>query len=265
MNVSVWQALRQRAFWHVSLSSMCHSFVVGAVVTHIMPYLGSVGVSRSTAALVALILPVASIAGRLSSGWLSNIMGNKAVYAGSFIAFTLGMVLFAYTAEVRLWLIIPFIVAFSSGWGFSVTSRITLLRETFGRASFGAVLGFNSTIMMIGNVSGAPIAGWTYDHFGTYQGAWLVFGIMTLVGMALALTTPVRKRVAAVLDGRSGRRRQRGGVLPGGGQIQSARRGPCSTRAGCVRLEQIGIDQVRVRSAITCEARVGRLRRVLRA
>ncbi|OGO38930.1 MAG: hypothetical protein A2147_11035, partial [Chloroflexi bacterium RBG_16_57_8] len=96
VNISVWRALRDRAFWHVSVSSMCHSFVVGAVVTHIMPYLGSVGVSRSTAALVALILPVASIVGRLSSGWLSNIVGNRGVYAGSFVSFTLGMFLFAY-------------------------------------------------------------------------------------------------------------------------------------------------------------------------
>jgi predicted MFS family arabinose efflux permease len=194
VNVPVWEALKDRAFWHISLSSMCHSFVVGAVVTHIMPYLGSVGISRSTAALVALVLPVASIAGRLSSGWLSNIMGNRAVYAGSFVSFTVGMFLFAYTGEARLWLIVPFVVAFSSGWGFSVTSRITLLRESFGRASFGAVLGFNSTIMMIGNVSGAPIAGWTYDRFGSYQGAWLVFGAITLVGMMLAFTTPTKRR-----------------------------------------------------------------------
>jgi sugar phosphate permease len=45
-NVSIWQALKDRAFWHVSVSSACHSFVIGAVVTHIMPYLGSVGVDR---------------------------------------------------------------------------------------------------------------------------------------------------------------------------------------------------------------------------
>jgi predicted MFS family arabinose efflux permease len=47
--------------------------------------------------------------------------------------------------------------------------------------------------MMIGNVSGAPLAGWSYDHFGSYQGAWIVFGIVTLVGMLIALTTPSRR------------------------------------------------------------------------
>ena len=38
------QALRNRAFWHMAVASMCHAFVVGAVVTHMMPYLSSMGV-----------------------------------------------------------------------------------------------------------------------------------------------------------------------------------------------------------------------------
>ena len=193
VNRSVWQALRDRAFWHVSLSSMCHSFVVGAVVTHVMPYLGSVGIDRAVASLIALVLPLCSIAGRLSSGVLSGKFGNRGVYSSSFVLMTLGLLSFSAMSPGTLWLAIPFIITFSLGWGFSVISRITLLREHYGRASFGAIIGFNSTIMMIGNVSGAPLAGWSYDTFGSYQGAWIVFGIVTLGGMVLALTIPSRR------------------------------------------------------------------------
>ncbi len=194
-NVTVWQALRDRAFWHISVSSMCHSFVVGAVVTHIMPYLGSVGINRSTASLIALSLPLASIAGRLTSGLFSNKFGNRTVYFSSFILMTAGLLFFAVVNANSLWLIIPFTAVFSLGWGFSVISRITLLREHYGRASFGAVIGFNSTIMMIGNVTGAPIAGWSYDSFGSYQGAWIAFGVVTLGGMLLAFTTPIKRKI----------------------------------------------------------------------
>jgi predicted MFS family arabinose efflux permease len=194
-NMTVWQALRDRAFWHVSVSSMCHSFVVGAVVTHIMPYLESVGVNRSTASVIALALPLSSIAGRLSSGLFSKKFGNRIVYTSSFIFMTAGLLCFAYINPTSIWLVLPFIAVFSLGWGFSVISRITLLREHYGRISFGAVIGFNSTIMMIGNVSGAPIAGWSYDNFGSYQGAWIAFGIVTLGGMILALTTPAKRKL----------------------------------------------------------------------
>jgi predicted MFS family arabinose efflux permease len=106
---------------------------------------------------------------------------------------TLGLLSFSAINPGALWLAIPFIITFSLGWGFSVIARITLLREHYGRASFGAIIGFNSTIMMIGNVSGAPLAGWSYDNFGSYQGAWIVFGIVTLGGMVLALTIPSRR------------------------------------------------------------------------
>lgn len=198
VNRSVWQALRDRAFWHVSLSSMCHSFVVGAVVTHVMPYLGSVGIDRGVASLIALVLPLCSIAGRLGSGVLSGKFGNRAIYSSSFVLMTVGLLSFSAVSPAMLWLAIPFIITFSLGWGFSVISRITLLREHYGRASFGAIIGFNSTIMMIGNVSGAPLAGWSYDTFGSYQGAWIVFGIVTLGGMALALTIPSRGAPVAV-------------------------------------------------------------------
>ena len=194
VNLSIWQALRDRAFWHVSLSSMCHSFVVGAVVTHVMPYLDSVGIDRALASLVALVLPLFSVVGRLSSGLLSNKLGNRTVYSSSFVLMTMGLLAFSAVNANALWLAVPFVFTFSLGWGFSVISRITLLREHYGRQSFGAVIGFNSTIMMIGNVSGAPLAGWSYDNFGSYQGAWIIFGIVTLGGMALALTTPSLRR-----------------------------------------------------------------------
>ncbi len=195
---SVWQALKDRTFWHVSLSSMCHSFVVGAVVTHVMPYLGSVGIDRAVSSLIALVLPLCSIAGRLGGGVLSAKFGNRAIYSSSFVLMTVGLLSFSAVSPTMLWLAIPFIVAFSLGWGISVISRITLLREHYGRGSFGAIIGFNSTIMMVGNVSGAPLAGWSYDTFGSYQGAWIVFGIVTLGGMVLALTIPSRKTREAV-------------------------------------------------------------------
>jgi predicted MFS family arabinose efflux permease len=140
-----------------------------------------------------LFLPLSSIIGRLSCGTVSQKAGNRAVYTVSFILMTVGLLCFSLVKSTSLWLVIPFILVFSLGWGFSVISRITLLREHYGRASFGAVIGFNSTIMMVGNVSGAPIAGWSYDHFGSYQGAWIAFGIVTLGGMVLALTAPARK------------------------------------------------------------------------
>ncbi|MFC1873820.1 MFS transporter [Chloroflexota bacterium] len=184
------QAVRNRAFWHVALTAMCHSLVSGAVVTHLMPYLGSLGIARTLSSLVALILPVASIPGRLSSGWLADRYGSRSILTTSFAFMTAGMLFFWYVTSGRIWLLVPFILAFSLGWGWSVTTRISLLREYFGRGSFGTILGLVSGVMMLGSISGAPLAGLIFDIWGSYKGAWLSFSTLTITATVLAYTIP---------------------------------------------------------------------------
>jgi len=200
VSISAKQALRKRAFWHIAISAMCHSFVIGAVVTHMMPYLSSLGIARSLSSLVALALPVASIGGRLSSSWFSNRLGSRQVFAAGFASMTAGMLLFEYVTTGRMWLLVPFIITLSLGWGFSITTRIALLREYFGRGSFGTILGFTSGIMMLGSVAGAPLAGWAFDTWGSYQGVWLGYGALTLVGAILVFTIPSRSSTIQQLD-----------------------------------------------------------------
>ncbi len=190
INIPAKQALRSSAFWHIALAAMCHSFVVGAVVTHIMPFLSSIGIIRSTASLVALALPVVSIGGRLGVGLIRNRLDERRVYAAAFALMTIGMLSFGYVAGGATWLLLLFVIVFSFGWGGSVTTRMTLLRKYFGRGSFGTILGFASGVMMMGQISGAPLAGWVFDTWGSYQGIWFGLVPLALVGLVLALTTP---------------------------------------------------------------------------
>ena len=190
VNISARQAIKTRAFWHIAVGSMCHAFAVGAIITHMMPYLSSLGITRSLSSLVALMLPVASIAGRLSSGWLSYRFGTNKVLATGFALITAGLLFFGYVSAGRIWLLVPFIITFSLGWGSIATTRFSVLREYFGRVGFGTILGFLSGIMMIGNIAGAPLAGWVFDNWGSYQAAWLGFSAVSIVGTVLTLTIP---------------------------------------------------------------------------
>ena len=190
INIPAKQALRSGAFWHIALAAMCHSFIVGAVITHIMPFLSSIGIIRSTASLVALALPVVSIGGRLGVAWIRDRLDGRRVYAVAFALMAIGMLSFGYVARGATWLLVPFVIVFSFGWGGSVTTRMTLLRKYFGRSSFGTILGFISGVMMVGQISGAPLAGWVFDTWGSYQGIWFGLVPLTLVSLVLALTTP---------------------------------------------------------------------------
>lgn len=190
VNISYKQALRKRAFWHIAISATCYTFVTGAVVTHVMPYLSSISINRSVSSIVALVIPVASIGGRLSSGWLVNRFGSKKIFASSFALVAAGLLLYEYVNSEEIWLLVPFLITYSLGWGFSVTTRFSLIREYFGRVNFGTIIGFLSGIMMLGNIAGTPLVGWVFDTWGSYQGAWLGCGAISLIGAVLAFTIP---------------------------------------------------------------------------
>ncbi len=190
INISAKQASGKRAFWHLAIAGICHSFIVGAIITHLMPYLSSLGIARSVSSLLALVLPLSSIGGRLGSGWLGDRFGHKQVLTVGFILMTVGLLLFEYITPGKMWLLVPFVLTFALGWGSNVTTRVSLQREFFGRASFGSILGFLSGLRMIGHVAGAPLAGWIFDQWGSYQGAWLLYSISSAFGAVVVFTIP---------------------------------------------------------------------------
>ncbi|MFC1894243.1 MFS transporter [Chloroflexota bacterium] len=190
INIGVRQATKSGAFWHISLGLMCNFLVITATITHIMPYLSTIGIARSTSSLVASALPVTSILGRLSFGWLGDRFDKRRVMACSFILVSLSMLLLNYTANVGTWLLVPFIVLFGIGWGGMVPMTPALPREYFGRASLGPILGFTMGIARLGTMAGPPLAGWAFDTWGSYQGVWLVFAGVAIAGMVTLLTTP---------------------------------------------------------------------------
>ena len=184
------QALKSSAFWHMSLAFLYHSMVTHAVNTHVMPYLSSVGIERSISSLLAAALVVASIGGRIGFGWLAGRTDRKRLSVIAFVMLGLGLLVFGYLPAGGIWLIVPFIIFFSIGWGGNVTMRVALVREIFGRKRFGTMHGFTVGVMMIGGLVGAPIAGWVFDTRGSYQPAWFAFAGLAVAAIVILKTGP---------------------------------------------------------------------------
>ena len=161
-----------------------------AVITHVMPYLSSLGMSRSSAALVATPIPLVSIIGRLGAGWLGDIFDRRYVMAGAYSLAAAGLLAFSYVQVTSL--IFPFLILFSFSWGAQPLSG-SMVREYFGMASFGRVLGLITGVVAIGSIMGPSLAGWTLDNLGTYHPIWLVFVGVTIIPVILMLTLKPRK------------------------------------------------------------------------
>jgi len=190
VDIGVRQALKSSVFWHIALGLMCHVLVVHAVITHVMPYLSTIGIARSTSSLVVSTIALTSILGRLSFGWLGDRFDKRRVTAVGLALTSLSMLFFGYVATVGTWLLVPFIILFGIGWGGPVPMIPALLREYFGRVRLGTILGFAMGVATLGAIVGPPLAGWVFDSFGSYQGAWFAFTGVAIAGIVSLVTAP---------------------------------------------------------------------------
>jgi len=65
--------------------------------------------------------------------------------------------------------------------------RGSILREYFGRDSFGKMIGVIMGFGAIGGIIGPTLAGWVFDTLGSYHPIWLVLCGLTCLTTVLIL------------------------------------------------------------------------------
>jgi len=185
VHVGAKKALTSWTFWIIAVAFLCQVLPVSAVNTHIMPYLSSIGIPRSTSSFIASALPLMTVVGRVGFGWFGDRVDKKGVTALALALTSLGVLILGYTSAGRTWLIVVFIVVFGIGWGGAVPMLSGLLKEYYGRDRLGTIVGFAGSVMMVGVITGAPLAGWVFDQRQDYQPAW--FLLAGIVGVATVL------------------------------------------------------------------------------
>ncbi len=161
-----------------------------AVITHVMPYLSSIGISRYTAGLIAMAIPLTSVTGRLTFGWLSDEMDRRWLAAGASLLVAVGLLWFDFASAKVIWMLIPFLLFLGIGYGGYVPLIPSLVKQHFGITHFGTIYGFVTGIAMLGSVLGPPLAGWVFDTYGNYQGIWLAMAGLSVVAIVSMLTIP---------------------------------------------------------------------------
>jgi len=179
------EALRSRAFWYLAVAMLFQLMLVNAVTTHMMPYLTSIGIDRARASLVASALPLTSVAGRLGFGWMSDRIDQRYIMATGYAMMSVGMLFFTLAILVNPLYLFPAVPIFSIGFGGNATVRASVVRDYFGRTSFGAIHGLVMGLAVLGNLAGPPLAGWVHDTWGSYQGIWLAFSGAAVIPLAL--------------------------------------------------------------------------------
>ncbi|MBU4001303.1 MAG: MFS transporter, partial [Proteobacteria bacterium] len=186
VQVTFKQALTNRSFLLIVSAEWIRMMTVGTLITHIMPYLSSMGVSRSMSGFISAGIPLCSIIGRFGFGWLGDIHDKRHMIALGFGLICLGLLMFLKINSTMIFVVV-FIVAFPIGYGGGMSLRGAIIREYFGRASFGKMVGLTMGVSSVAGIIGPTLGGWVFDHFGSYHPLWVGFIFLNALGIVLIL------------------------------------------------------------------------------
>lgn len=182
---SLKQALHAGNFWMLSFTYAIMYFIVQAVVTHIMPFLSSITLDRQLSSIIAAGMPVASVAGRIGFGFLSDKFDKRLTASLSFLVMCLTLLCFAFASHFGALFILAASFLFGIGYGGAITLSGALISEQFGNRNFGSIYGALTGVSFLGNLSGAPAAGLVYDYWHNYQLFWLFAAILAIAAILL--------------------------------------------------------------------------------
>lgn len=186
-------AVKMLAFWLFGIVSLVQMGAGIAVVTHIIPYLVSIGMERASAGNVAMFIPLVSLFARFPFGLLCDIMEKKYVMALSVFLESAGLIVLYLIGQGHTRLVLLFVLLFGLGTGGVMSPRVPIVREYFGTKNFGKIFGLSSAFLTTGIVAGPPLTGWVFDTVHSYQPAWMGFFILTLLAGMLMCATPRAK------------------------------------------------------------------------
>jgi MFS family permease len=95
-----------------------------------------------------------------------------------------GVVMFLYIVAGSVWSF--YLLAAAVGFAFSavVPARMGVIPPLFDMRAVGTIIGFASLSFSVGAIAGPFLAGYIFDSTGSYDLAFLSFGILLMLGAA---------------------------------------------------------------------------------
>jgi MFS family permease len=195
-------ALKMRAFWHLSIIILFQSAVLGTISLFAMPYLENVGFSVTASSLIVSLFTIISLCARIPVGLLSDIIRKKWVMVGALALLAAGLFLFWFITDMTpFWITVVFALCYGLGISGIMPLRAPVMVEYFGNRNIGAVLGFTSIFSTIAGITAVPLTGRIFDSYHSYKPMWIALAVFALVAVVLMFTIPSPPRHEKAVDG----------------------------------------------------------------
>ena len=182
---SLREAIRTWQFWTLVVALLCFTMGEGTILVHIFSHAIGLGISAASAALIIPVIGAISIPGRILMGIAGDRIGNRPAYVICFVFLTISLGWLLVARE--LWMLILFAVIFGFGYGGLSALISPIVAELFGLSSHGVIFG---VVIMFGGSAGMAVgpllAGHIFDITGSYQTAFVMYVVISVIGLILA-------------------------------------------------------------------------------
>ncbi len=196
INFTLRQAMRTRAFWLMMVFAFAGFIVQAGVSLHQVPHFVDQGVPPSVAVWTASTFAISQVPASVFFSAMAQKTQARFVMTASGLVVAAGAITTAFASEIAVGVLGAFFLGFGVG-GLHIMARLAGA-DYFGRLHLGAIRAWSLAAQVGGQALGPTAAGLSVDRFGTYQGAFLAFGINLAVVSLLMLTATRPSREAAV-------------------------------------------------------------------
>lgn len=192
------RAIRTSRFWWLALGYFGGLYVWYAVQVHQTKYLVEIGFSSTSAAWALGLVSLFGIPGQIFLGHLSDRIGREWIWSASTVGFAICFVTLIALKYFPTMVLVYVMVIAQGFLGYGLTSIMgAVVAEIFQGRSFGTIFGTIMFVALAGGAAGPWVTGLIHDVAGSYQIAFLL-GIVVSVVSAAAIWLAAPREVRAV-------------------------------------------------------------------
>jgi MFS family permease len=185
---SMGPAIRTFTFWALVVGFFVCGFTDQFVAIHLVPFAEGVEISSVTAANAFAVLSLAGVVGSVGAGWLSDIFSRKytLIFVYGLRVVSLPLLIFVALDANLFWLYV-FAVIFGFTFIANMAPTVGIVRERYGLASTGVLVGWLLLGHQIGGAVGTYLGGLIYEAVGGYGPVFVLMAAVALFGAAVSL------------------------------------------------------------------------------
>jgi predicted MFS family arabinose efflux permease len=172
------QALRTKEIWILAAVMLCYFFSQSFVATHIVILATGLGISRTSAANIMVLIGGMYIVSLNIAGNIVNKIGKRWEIAAGFLLQAIA--LFSFFLSKDTWMLYLSAIILGLGRGTAMAPMPLLIADIYGLKSFGVIQGIIFFGATAGHIIGPVLTGYIFDTTGSYS-----IALLSCLGVAI--------------------------------------------------------------------------------